>query len=120
MKKIVLMVVAMMTMTMAHAENENVSNVADIQAYDMNVNMRRLAVTLGLNYDQMEMVEDIYSNFRDEMMLAAHAEKEERRTMVDNAARKNARYMRYVLDKKQYKTYLLLLNATLRNRGLIE
>ena len=120
MKKIVLMVIAMMTMTMAHAENENMTATANMDAYDMNVNMRRLAVTLGLNYDQMEMVEDIYGNFRDEMILAAHADKDERRAMVDSAARKNARYMRYVLDNKQYKLYLQLLNATLRNRGLME
>ena len=120
MKKIVLMVVAMMTMTMAHAENENMNTVAGIEAYNMNVNLRRLAVALDLNNDQMEMVEDIYNNFRDEMMLAAHADKDERHTKVEEAARKNARYMRYVLDKKQYKTYLMLLNATLRNRGLME
>lgn len=114
------MVIAMMTMTMAHAENENVNTTAGVEAYDMTVNMRRLAVTLGLNNDQREMVEDIYRNYCQEMMLAAHADKDERRTMVDEASRKNARYMRYVLDHKQYKLYLQLLNTTLRNRGLIE
>ena len=120
MKKIVLMVVAMMTMTMAHAENENMNTTAGIEAYDMTINMRRLAVTLGLNKDQMEMVEDIYRNYCQEMMLAAHAEKSERRQLVEKASQKNARYMNYVLDKKQLRTYLMLLNATLRNRGLID
>ncbi|MBP5338198.1 MAG: hypothetical protein J6Z14_02685 [Prevotella sp.] len=118
MKKIVLMVAAMMTMTMSFAENENNSAVKSVEAYNMNINMRKLAVTLGLNYDQMEAVEDIHRQFSNEMMMAAAAEGEERDTLVDNAVKKDIRYMHYVLNDKQYHTYLMLLNATLQNRGL--
>jgi len=32
--------------------------------------------------------------------------------------KKDIRYMHYILDEKQYKKYLLLLNTTLINRGL--
>ena len=118
MKKIVLMVVAMMTITMAHAENENNNTVETVNAYDMSVNIRRLAVTLGLNYDQMEVVSDIHRQFCNEMLLAAQATGEERDQQVEAAVKKDARYMRYVLDNKQYRKYLLLLNTTLTNRGL--
>ena len=118
MKKIVLMVVAMMTMTMSFAENENTKAVKGIEAYDMTVNIRKLAVTLGLTYDQMEAVEDIHHQFSQEMMMAATAESDEREAMIDQAVKKDERHMHYVLNDKQYNTYILLLNTTLRNRGL--
>ena len=50
--------------------------------------------------------------------MAATAEADERESMVDQAVKKDVRYMHYVLNDKQYKTYLMLLNATLQNRGL--
>ena len=118
MKKIVLMVVAMMTMTMANAENENNNTTETANAYNMTVNMRKLAVALGLNLDQMEAVSDIHEQFCNEMMLAAQATGDERQTLMEQAVKKDVRYMHYVLDEKQYKKYLLLLNTTLYNRGL--
>ena len=119
MKKMILMVVAMLSMTMtSYAENENVENVKNVEAYDMSINLRKLAVTLGLTLDQMDAVHDIHNTFCAEMMLAAHANKDERDALVDEAVKKDVRYMHYVLDQKQYRTYLLLLNTTLRNRGL--
>ena len=84
----------------------------------MNVNMRKLAVTLGMTIDQMEAVEDIHRTFCAEMMLAAHASNDEREALVDKAVKKDVRYMGYILDREQYRKYLILLNATLRNRGL--
>jgi hypothetical protein len=118
MKKIVLTLVAMLTMTMANAENEDNNTVEATNAYDMRVNMRKLAVTLGLTLDQMEAVQDIHHQFCNEMMLAAQAEGDERTNMVEQAVKKDVRYMHYILDDKQYRKYLLLLNTTLYNRGL--
>ena len=113
------MLVAMMTMTVANAENENNNTVQATNAYDMTVNMRKLAVTLGLTTDQMEAVQDIHHQFCNEMMLAAQAEgEEERKALMEQAVKKDVRYMHYVLEDKQYKTYLILLNTTLYNRGL--
>ena len=118
MKKIVLMLVAMLTMTMANAENEDKNTTQVANAYDMTVNMRKLAVALGLTLDQMEAVQDIHHQFCNEMMLASQAEGDERATLVEQAVKKDVRYMHYVLDEKQYKKYLMLLNVTLINRGL--
>ena len=112
------MLVAMMTMTVANAENEENNAVQVANVYDMSVNIRRLAMTLGLNLDQIEVVNDIHHQFCNEMMLASQAEGDERKTLVDQAVKKDYTYMRYVLDEKQYKKYLLLLNTTLNNRGL--
>ena len=119
MKKMILMVVAMLSMTMTmNAENENANETKQVEAYDMTVNMRKLAVALDMSFDQMEAVQDIHHTFCAEMMLAAHANKDEREALVDQAVKKDVRYMRYVLDEKQYRKYLLLLNTTLHNRGL--
>lgn len=112
------MAVAMMTMTMAFAENENNNKVETVNAYDMSVNIRSLAVALGLNYDQIEAVEDIHRQFCNEMILASQASADERNQEVEKAVKKDVRYMSYVLDKKQYHKYLQLLNVTLTNRGL--
>ena len=59
MKKIVLTVVAMLSMTLAFADGEksNMSNEAKV--YDMSVNYRKLAICLGLDFDQMDAVEMI-------------------------------------------------------------
>jgi DNA helicase IV len=115
----ILMVVAMLSMTMtSYAENENAENTLNVEAYDMSVNIRKLAVTLDMTFDQMESVEEIHRIFCAEMVLAAHANKDEREALVDKAVKKDLRYMRYILDQKQYKKYLLLLNTTLQNRGL--
>ena len=109
----------MLTMSMVYAENENNNATAEAaKAYDMTVNMRKLAVVLGLTMDQMEAVNDIHNQFCNEMMLAAQAMGDERAKLFNEAVKKDTRYMRYVLDEKQYKKYLLLLNTTLSNRGL--
>ena len=118
MKKIVLTLVAMMTMTMANAENEEKNAVQAVNAYDMTVNMRKLAVALGLTLDQMEAVQDIHHQFCNEMLLASQAESDEREKLVNQAVKKDVQYMRYILEDKQYRKYLLLLNTTLTNRGL--
>ena len=115
----IFMVMAMLSMSMtSFAENDNVANVNNVESYDMTINMRKLAVALDMTFDQMESVEDIHRTFCAEMMLAAHANKDERNLLLDKAVNKDLRYMRYVLDKDQYRKYLLLLNTTLHNRGL--
>ena len=115
----IFMVMAMLSMSMtSFAENDNVANVNNVESYDMTINMRKLAVALDMTFDQMESVEDIHRTFCAEMMLAAHANKDERAQLLDKAINKDLRYMRHVLDKDQYRKYLMLLNTTLHNRGL--
>jgi len=118
MKKMILTVVAMLSMTMAFAENENAANVNNAKAYDMNVNMNKLSETLALNYDQKESVAEIHRAFCGEMMVAGQASKDERQALVDNAVTKDLKNMRYVLSHDQYRKYVMLLNVTLNNRGL--
>lgn len=118
MKKIVLTLVAMMSMTMAFAGNANAKATEMENAYDMHINIRRLATALGLNLDQMESVNDLYGNFCAEMLNASAAHDDEKAEMVDVAVKRNLTYMAYVLDNSQMKKYTSLLNTTLKNRGL--
>ena len=118
MKRLFLMTLAVLSMTMTFAENEEVKNVNHVEAYDMSVNMRKLGVALDLKDDQMDVVENIHDYFKAEMQLAAFADEADREALVKKAVERDIKWMHYVLDQKQYRTYLMLLNTTLNNRGL--
>ena len=118
MKKIVLTIVALMSMTMTFAENESAANLNTTEAYNMTVNMRQLARALNLSNDQVESVAEVHKTFSAEMMFAAQYGKDERAKMMDKAINKDLAYMNYILNKDQYRKYLTLLNVTLVNRGL--
>ena len=111
-------VIAVLSMTMAFAEDENLNKTDNMQAYNMEVNYARLGDALNLSSDQQEAFEDVHREFCANMMSVAAANKEARPAMMENAIRMNLSYMRIILSQKQYKHYLLLLNTTLVNRGL--
>ncbi|MBO4827063.1 MAG: hypothetical protein J5506_07515 [Prevotella sp.] len=115
MKRMILVVAAVLSMTTMFAEDEKVNST---NVYDMRVNMRKLGEALSLSLDQEQSVKDIHKEFCAEMQNAANAGKEERDEMVAKAVHKDVTYMRYVLSRKQFQKYLLLLNTTLNNRGL--
>lgn len=115
MKKMILVVVALLSMTTTFAEDNKANNA---QLFDMSVNYNKLGEALNLNNDQLESLQDVHKAFCAEMLNAAYADKDEQKVMMDNAIKKDLKYMRYILDKKQYRKYLMLLNVTLNNRGL--
>lgn len=115
MKKIVLTLVALMSMTTIFAENEGMNTT---ETYNMTVNMKNLARALNLSQDQVEGVAEVHKTFSSEMMFAAQYGKEERSKMVEKAINKDLAYMNYILNKDQYRKYVMLLNTTLVNRGL--
>jgi hypothetical protein len=118
MKRLFLTMVAVLSMTMTFAENESAASLNSTEAYDMTVNMRKLAQTLELTTDQMESVTEIHKTFAAEMMFAAQSKGEERNKKVEKAIKKDLAYMDYILSKEQYHKYVKLLNITLLNRGL--
>ena len=120
MKKLVVLAVALLSMTTTFAADENASATAATAAYNMNIKMGPLADALSLNIDQVEAVADVHKNFTAEMMNAAIAPAEEREAMVGKAINKDLKYMHTILSEKQYRKYLMLLNATLKNRGLVK
>ncbi len=119
MKKVMILAVALLSMTTTtFAADENASATTATAAYNMNVNMNSLSDALSLNVDQTEAVADVHKNFTAEMMNAAVAPNEERKPMMDKAIVKDLKYMHTILSSGQYRKYVMLLNATLANRGL--
>ncbi len=118
MKRLFLTVVAVLSLTMTFAENEELNSVENTNAYNMSVNYTKLADYLQLTAEQLEDVKDIHSEFCADMMNATEETGESRAFMVKNAVYKDLTYMRYVLDNDQYRKYLKVLNATFNNRGL--
>ncbi len=114
----ILMAVAMLSMTTATfaANEENEATTA--AAYNLNVNINRLGEALELNIDQQEAMKDIHTNFNAEMMNAGQADKADRKVLVDKAIEKDLKYVKSILSNNQYHKYLLLLNTTLNNRGI--
>ena len=95
MKKMILTLVAMLSMTTAFAEG-----------------------ALNLADDQKEAVADIHHTFASELMFAAQYNANDRKKLVARALDNNIKWMRYVLDENQFRTYRVLLNSTVNNRGL--
>lgn len=131
MKKIVLTFVAMMSMTLAFAGNNEkdvektqkapeASALSLNQNYDMAINYRALATTLGLNNYQMQAVELIHEKYVEEMAAAKSAGDNDRDRLVKQATDKELRYMGFVLNDQQYDKFSQLLNLTLNNRGLLD
>ena len=120
----ILTLVAMLSMTTAFAEEESTNkeestnNVNNMAAYELNVNMDKLSAVLNLADDQKEAVADIQHTFASELMFAAQYSKNDRKALVARAIDNDVKWMRYVLDDKQMRTYLQLLNSTMNNRGL--
>ncbi len=118
MKRFVLSIIVMMTMTVAFAENEDNNATNATEAYVMDVNMKKLGQALDLSRDQYDFVEDAMDAFSADLMSIASASSESRKAMLRNALVKNLSAARSILNKAQYHKYLMLLNTTLNNRGL--
>lgn len=119
MKRLFMVVVAMLSMTMTFAENETAANLNATEAYDMqSVNMKKLGMALNLSKDQVESFAEIHKTFSAEMLFAAQTVGDERQKMVEKAIRKDLAYMNYILSSDQYRKYVMLLNMTLMNRGI--
>ena len=114
----IMTLVAMLSMTTAFAEDENTNAVNNVEAYEMSVNMDKLADALHLDWNQREAVENIHHVFNTEMTYAAKYGKNDREAMVKRAIDTDVKRMRSVLNAEQMHTYLMLLNTTINNRGI--
>ena len=110
----IMMMVAMLSMTTAFAEDENTNAVANVEAYKMDININKLSDALKLADDQKAAVENIHHVFSTEMVYG----NADRDAMVKNAINTDVKRMSRVLNAEQMKKYLMLLNITIYNRGL--
>ena len=122
MKKIAISVVTMMMVTFGYAETNQGHRmmIMDRQPanYDMSFDVNRLAAKLDLDAYQMEAVQVIQDCFNNEVQEAATSRGLQRRHLVHQAVRKDVQQMRRVLNEDQFDTYMMLLGATLKNKGL--
>ena len=93
----ILTMVAMMSLTTTFAAKEKMDKVNDMKVYEWNVNMHKLSDALSLSAEQEDVVTEINRRFARDLRAAA---------------------MRSILDYKQMRTYLTILNVTVNNRGL--
>lgn len=117
MKKFLIAIALMMASTLGALAEDNSAN--KVEAYTLNINTRSLSRTLSLSDDQEEICSDVIKAFENDMLFAAsNSSDESRKAVTKNAVDKNLKYMRMFLNDKQYKKYVMLLNATLTNRGI--
>jgi len=105
MKKLMILAVALFSMTTTFAADENASATTATAAFNMNVNMNSLSDALGLNIDQVEAVADVHKNFTADMMNAAVAAGDDRKAMIDKAINKDLKYMHVILSNTQYRSF---------------
>ena len=120
MKKYFLMMVMLFTMSVySFAEDNNATEIERIERYDIKVNTKRLGEYLQLSTDQYDAVETVVDEFSNDMMFAAvECGNTTRGKVAKNAVDKNVKHMSYILNKDQYHKYLMILNATIRNRKI--
>ena len=120
MKKIVLTLVAVLSLTSVFAEDANSTSANNVEAakYEININSKSLARTLGLDYYTANNVELVNKDFSNDMQKAASLTCQDRARAFKKAINRNLSYMHRLLDEDQYREYVKLLNVTLNNRGL--
>lgn len=115
MKKIVLTIVAMLSMTMAFGETTK--NKIDA-AYTINVNNNALSRSLALTEEQQYAVNEIITRFEYDMRRVAKSSEIDRQKRLRKAVNRNLAMLSRVLTPAQYRKYMLVLNATFVNRGI--
>ena len=116
MKKIVLTLAVMLSMTTTFAASKNTSSNEAI--YVMDNNTGSLARCLRLEPDQEAEVERIQSIFTADMKDAFKASDDKQQVKLRKAVKRNLRQLSYILNRDQMRTYLRIINATFVNRGI--
>jgi hypothetical protein len=116
-RTMILTAAVVLCMTAAMAKNAD-AKMGYNNVYDFNVNTYSLARTLNANPEQYAQLADINEMLHADMRRAGYARKTKRQERVNEAVKRNLSVMRNVLNDQQYRKYLMLLNATLTNRGL--
>ena len=122
MKKCILMLVAMLTISLhVFASDAKTTEIERVERYDLNVDLRRLGTFLNLSENQIDGMRTVETELHNDLMLAAFEDDAEvRKNAAKNAIDKHVKHVHFVLkNKEQYRKYLLVLNATIRNRELL-
>ena len=120
MKKYFIMLAMLFAMNVSvFAEDNNSSEIEIVKRYDIQVNTKKLGECLNLTTDQYDAVGTIVNELSNDLLFAAVECSNSSRDMVTkNAIDKNIKNMSYILNQEQYRKYLMVLNATVRNRNI--
>jgi predicted secreted acid phosphatase len=116
MKRLFLLAIAVITMTMTSFAGE--TRTMTRKAFDMSYNVRQLSCCLGITIEQMNDLELEHARFVEEMKNAATAPESKQAEAVRSAITKDFKMMKGILNASQYEKYQLLMNTTYHNRGL--
>ena len=118
MKKIVLTMMAVLTMTTAFAGNDETMAAKDMAVYNMNVNINALARTLGMSSEQTNDMRSIHRTFTSDLQYAAGAKEDRQEKLFRKALIRNLACAKTILSNEQYHKYLTEINVTFINRGI--
>ena len=93
-------------------------NKQEINDLNIEIPLPKLARYLNLNSTQYDNVENAIDFFSDKMQSAKYSKGRRQIKNLNEAIYGNLKLMRSTLSQSQYKKYLQLINAELKNRGL--
>lgn len=119
MKKVFIMAAAAIMMATATVKAEDNNNVATRTAnYDVQVNVHSLSRLLNLDEEQIAVMAYASENLQADIAKAETEKEVKRPEALRKALSRNLTLARNVMDTKQYRSYLSVLNTTLTNKGL--
>ena len=93
-------------------------NKQEINDLNIEIPLPKLARYLNLNSIQYDNVENAIDFFSDKMQSANYTKGRRQIKNLNEAIYGNLKLMKSTLSQSQYKKYLQLINAELKNRGL--
>ena len=93
-------------------------NKQEINDLNIEIPLPKLARYLNLNSTQYDNVENAIDFFSDKMQSAKYSKGRRQIKNLNEAIYGNLKLMRNTLSQNQYRKYLQLINAELKNRGL--
>ncbi len=93
-------------------------NKQEINDLNIEIPLPKLARYLNLNSIQYDNVENAIDFFSDKMQSAKYSKGRQQIKNLNEAIYGNLKLMKSTLSQSQYKKYLQLINAELKNRGL--
>ena len=134
MKKVIITLVVMVTMAFSFCVCANAKNTpvgynfglvksasvdSLVSKYDFNINYKNLEKCLNVTSEQRGDFELMFDKFKRNIRFAKfESDSAKSDTIAKNAIMTNVKDMRGLLNRKQYKKYLTILNATVRNKEI--
>lgn len=120
MKKNLFIAVSAIMMATANVKGEEIVNLSATPEvnYKLEVPMRSMSRYLNLDENQQCLMEDVSRDFQFAVACLENTSADQRAMDMKKALRMHLSYTREVLKPEQYRRYLVILNNTMKNKGL--